>query len=85
MAVQLNTRMEKNIYHEQDFGLPAEWHFFTTNHGKGPADRIGGTVERLAAKASLHTVYNNQTQTSHELFNYCNRNIHNIRFFYVQE
>jgi hypothetical protein len=34
-----------NIYHEQDFGLSAEWHFFATSHGKGPADGMGGTVK----------------------------------------
>jgi hypothetical protein len=39
-----------NIYHEQDLGLSAEWHFFTTICGKGPADEIGGTVKKLAAK-----------------------------------
>jgi hypothetical protein len=37
-----------NIYHEQDFGLSAEWHFFATKNGKEPADGIGGTVKRLA-------------------------------------
>ena len=27
--------------------------FFATFHGKGPCDRLGGTVKRLAAKSSL--------------------------------
>ena len=40
-------------YHEEDYGVPAEWHFFATSHGKGPCDGIGGTVKRLATKASL--------------------------------
>ena len=39
--------------HESDFGVPAEWHFFATSHGKGPCDGIGGTVKRLATRASL--------------------------------
>lgn len=27
-----------NVYfHEQDYGVPAEWHYFATAHGKGPA------------------------------------------------
>jgi hypothetical protein len=34
--------------HDADFGLPAEWHFFATSHGKGPCDGVGGTVKRLA-------------------------------------
>ena len=24
-------------HHEEDFGMPAEWHFFATSHGKGRA------------------------------------------------
>lgn len=39
--------------HERDFGIPAEWHFFGTAHGKGACDGIGGNLKRLAAKASL--------------------------------
>jgi hypothetical protein len=64
MAVHINTRIETilSTYHEQNFGLSAEWHFFTS-HGKEPADRMGGTVKRLAAKKSLPKVYNNQIQT----------------------
>jgi hypothetical protein len=42
-------------------------------------------VKRLAENASVQRVYSNQTQTPHELFNYCSSNIHNITFFYVQE
>jgi hypothetical protein len=73
------------LYHEQYFGLSAEWSFFTTNQEKGPADGTGGTVKRLAAKASLQRVYNNQIQTLHDLFDYSNSNIHNTTFFYVPE
>jgi hypothetical protein len=48
-APQYKNRKKKiiNIYHEQDFGLSAEWHFFATSHGKEPADGMGGTVKRL--------------------------------------
>jgi hypothetical protein len=42
-----------SIYHEQDFGLSAEWHCFTRSHGKGPAEGMGGTVKRLGSRASL--------------------------------
>ena len=44
-------------YHHSDFGVQAEWHFYATSHGKGPCDGIGGTVKRLAAKASLQREY----------------------------
>ena len=39
--------------HEDDFGVFAEWHFSATAHGKGACDGVGGTVKRLAARASL--------------------------------
>jgi hypothetical protein len=48
-----------SIYHEQNFGLSAERHFFATSHGNGQADEMGGTVKSLAAKTSLQKVYNN--------------------------
>ena len=44
--------------HESDFGIPAEWHFSATSHGKGACDGIGRTVKRLAARASLQRPYN---------------------------
>ena len=36
-------------HHRNDFGIPAEWHFSATSHGKGACDGLGGTVKRLAA------------------------------------
>jgi hypothetical protein len=46
----------KITYHNKDFGEPAEWHFFATSHGKSACDGVGGTLKRLAAKASLQQV-----------------------------
>ena len=31
-------------HHVEDFGFPAEWHFFATSNGKGPCDGVGGTI-----------------------------------------
>ena len=49
-ASQYNYTNYKNIcnllYHRDDFGLDAEWHFFATSHGKNACDGIGGTVKR---------------------------------------
>jgi hypothetical protein len=59
-ARYFNRKKFINIYHEEDFGLSAEWHFFTTSHGKGPPVRMGGTEKRLAAKTSLQGMYINQ-------------------------
>lgn len=41
------------LKHEADFGIPAQWHFHATAHGKGPCDGIGGNLKRQAARASL--------------------------------
>ena len=58
-----NTRTEKTLLtcacnHEEDFGISAEWHFAASAHGKGACDGLGGTVKRLAARASLQKPYN---------------------------
>jgi hypothetical protein len=35
--------------HNKFFGVPAEWHFFVTSHGKRACDGVGDTLEKLAA------------------------------------
>jgi hypothetical protein len=30
--------------HQENFRVPAEWHFFSTSHGKGVCDDLGGTL-----------------------------------------
>ena len=63
MELHLSTKIEKILStyafmkHEADFGVPAEWHFSATSHGKGACDGVGGTVKRLAARASLQRPY----------------------------
>ncbi len=54
--------------HEKDFDVKAEWHFSATSHGKGACDGVGGTVKRLAARASLQRPYDEQIITPIELF-----------------
>ncbi|MCG8620798.1 MAG: hypothetical protein MJE68_02200 [Proteobacteria bacterium] len=54
--------------HEADFGIQAEWHYSVTSHGKGASDGVGGTVKRLAARASLHRPYEQQIMTPLQLF-----------------
>lgn len=69
-------------YHERDFGMPAEWHFFATSHGKGPCDGIGGTVKRLATRASLQRPYDQQILTPLQLFQFAKSSIANINVVY---
>lgn len=71
-------------YHKEDFdGIEAEWHFYATAHGKGVCDGVGGTVKRLAAKASLQSPTDNQILTPFQLFQWGVRNIPSVTFFYV--
>ena len=55
--------------------------FFATLHGKWPCDGIGGTVKRLAAKASLQWPYSEQIMTPRQLFQFAEDNISGISFF----
>lgn len=67
-------------YYKNDFDAVAEWHFFATAHGKGPCDGLGGSVKRLATKASLQRPYDNQIQTPFQLFEWARENIKKIHF-----
>ena len=41
-------------HHMEDWGVPAEWHFFfATSHGKSAADGCAGTLKRLATAAKI--------------------------------
>ena len=65
-----NCKNLRNLcFHESDFGIKAEWNFFTTSHGKSPCDSIGGTVKRLAAWASLQASVSGHILSPEDLFN----------------
>ena len=68
--------------YKADFGTDADWHFFATSHGKGPCDGLGGTVKRLAAKASLQWPYNEQIMTPWQLFDFVRENFSGINTVY---
>ena len=70
-------------HHDEDFGIPAEWHFFATSHGKSPADGIARTVKRTAAKASLQRPYKDQILTPKQLFEFVSKEIIGIHFAYA--
>lgn len=72
-------------HHKQDFGVPAEWHFFATAHGKGPCDGIAGTVKRFACRASLQRPYCDQIMTPRKLFEWAQENITNCHFAYITQ
>ena len=70
-------------HHMSDHGLEAEWHFFATSHGKSPCDGIGGTVKRLASRASLQMVSGKCISISLQMFNWCCENVSGIKFFHI--
>lgn len=43
------------VSHEKDFGILAEWHFFTTAHEKGSCNSIGGSLRNQAYHANLRS------------------------------
>lgn len=80
-----NKKKSFTCMHKKEFDVEAEWHFFATSHGKSACDGLGGTVKRLAAKASLQRPYNDQIMTPHQLFTWCSQNIGGINFKYCTE
>ena len=72
-------------FHEEDFGLLAEWNFFATSHGKTACDGIGGTAKRLTLKASLLRPVSNQILNPHDMFLFCSESISSIQFYFVSK
>ena len=52
-------------------------------HTKNVCDGIGGTTNRRVALASLQRSITNQIMTLMELFNFSNKDITSIKYFYV--
>ena len=57
-------------YHQIDFGIKCEWHFFGTSHGKNSCDGIGGTVKRAVAMASLKRFLENQILSAQDMYSF---------------
>ena len=70
--------------HQHDFKVPAEWHFFATSHGKGPCGGVGGTVKRLATRASLQKSFHNQIQMPLQLYDWAKSAITSVEFSYAE-
>ena len=54
--------------HEKDFGMKAEWHFFSTSHVKNLCNGVKGTIKRLTACASIQRAIDNQILNPHTLY-----------------
>ena len=73
------------LYHCDNFGLDAEWHFFATSHGKNACDGIGGTVKRGASNASLRATTSGHILTSLQLFEWCSMHRTGLGLFYISK
>ena len=70
-------------HHADDFSVKCKWNFFATSHGKSPCDGIGGTVKRLAARASLQRTTSCHILSAEQMFEFCKESIPGIKFVYV--
>jgi hypothetical protein len=71
-------------HHLEDFKVKAKWCFFATSHGKSPCDGIGGTLKRLAARASLQRAKTGQILTALEFFKFCQNEVPGISCMFLQ-
>lgn len=65
-------------YHVKDFGVPADWSFSATSHGKGPWDGLAGSVKREAALESLKRPLDNQILTPLEFYKFAKQKFKNV-------
>lgn len=73
------------LYHEEDFQIKAEWHYFATSHGKGPSDGLGGLIKRLISRANLQLPPDKQIQTPEQLHRWAKDNIQGINCHFVSD
>ena len=87
MEVQSSIKIIKNFinvcYHKEDHGITAEWNVFATSHGKNACDGVGGTVKRLATRASLQRTSDNFILSPEDLYKFSSENIKGIKIFYT--
>lgn len=70
------------LFHEEYFGIRAQWHFHATAHGKGGCDGIGAILKRGARKASLQLSSKNHILTPEDLYNWSSKYCKETKVFY---
>lgn len=58
---------------KKNYDIDVEWHFFATSHGKGPCDALGGTIKRMATRASLAKEREHPIKNAKELFDWAQK------------
>ena len=89
MVPQPNIKNRKNftnlLMHKKDFEMKAELNFFATSHGKNACDGVGGTIKRLAARASLPRAIHNQILNPQQLYDFAKSEIPSITCSFVDK
>jgi hypothetical protein len=62
--------------------MDAEWHFFAASHGKGACVGTGGTIRRLARRASLQNLFEEQIMALRQLREWAVLKITSVTFEY---
>ena len=71
--------------HKNDFGISAEWVFFTTSHGKSLCDGIDSTAKYHTTKRSLERPLNNQILDYESMLTLCQEEMPSIKFFGISK
>lgn len=81
-AAQYKNRTSSVCFHQKDFEITAEWHFYVVSHGKALCDGVGGTVKDIALGYSSWQPYNLQITTPLPLCKWCMGifKIHNFEY-----
>lgn len=79
---------KKNVanlwYHLRDFGIPAEWHFSATSHGKSVVDGIVGMIKQLVYHHSLRAhLPGDQITTPQMMYEWVKENVSGVVAVFV--
>lgn len=80
-----NRKAAANVwFHEKDFGVPAEWHFYATSHGKTACDGLGGMIKHTTMLHCLRlTATDPQITTARAFFEWVDSNIKGVKVEWV--
>ena len=72
-------------YHQDNFGVPANWSFSATSHGKGPWDGIAGCAKRETALESLRRPIEKHIKTATDFYTVVKNKFKNIQVEYISQ
>ena len=74
-----------NVYfHDKDFQVACEWHFFASYHGKGVCDGIGGSVKMTVMRESLKRTAHRQILNTVDMVNFLTEKMASVTFYHVE-